>query len=457
MSIVFAMILSIGIKGISAIVEIIIQMLITNGVGVSGYGEYTFYVSLIEGAYFMLFSGSVKLNTFYLSTPSADIAAFKKKYTLCFVMPIVAVIIATFAIMRNPYGVVAGIILCIYYFAYDASSVFFSRGKQLPALLGEYLFGRLALLIGMLAVMKWNTATGLVLLALYGLQFVTMLLWFAPRMVKLQEGTNQVSVPLKKLAEYQVSDVANSLINYSPTILQYVIGGAFTAGFTGIISLVKKFVSFISGPTAKVFLPEFSRLYKDGQREKLEQSYLMIVRIQMVFIGTIGAALIGFPYLCLKMFSPDLLQYANVFTGVAVCLLLVAGIGPVTGMLQMTENEKICNRNQWISIGAMILAWVILWNEPLFAVYGLCVQIVVEGGLKYYSVCRWFGKNIVPIKNYVLLWLPVIVVRVMADWLGWQYSFWAMILCVIFVLLWNIVFAMQDPMIKEAVWKKLKR
>ena len=72
MDIVFAMILSIGIKGISAVVEIAIQMLITNGVGVSEYGNYTFFVSLIEGAYFLLFSGSIKLNTFYLSTPETN-------------------------------------------------------------------------------------------------------------------------------------------------------------------------------------------------------------------------------------------------------------------------------------------------------------------------------------------------------------------------------------------------
>ena len=48
MNIVFAMILSVGIKAISAIVEIAIQMLITNGVGVREFGEYTFFVSLIE-------------------------------------------------------------------------------------------------------------------------------------------------------------------------------------------------------------------------------------------------------------------------------------------------------------------------------------------------------------------------------------------------------------------------
>ena len=115
MNLLFAMILSIGIKGISAIVEIAIQMLITNGVGVSEYGEYTFFVSLIEGAYYVLFSGSVKLNTFYLSTSSASLSRFKRKYTLYFVTPIIAMVIVAFAIMKNPYGVLSGIILYIYY------------------------------------------------------------------------------------------------------------------------------------------------------------------------------------------------------------------------------------------------------------------------------------------------------------------------------------------------------
>ena len=179
MDIVSAMILSIVIKAISAVVEIIIQMLITNEVGVSEYGNYTFFVSLIEGAYYVLFSGSIKLNTFYLSTPSSSLTDFKKKYTLRFVLPVTAVIIACFAVMRNPLGVLSGIILLIYYLAFDTSSVFFSRGYQLPALLGEYLFGRIVLLIGVLTVIKLDWATGLVLLGLYGVQFVTMLACYA--------------------------------------------------------------------------------------------------------------------------------------------------------------------------------------------------------------------------------------------------------------------------------------
>ncbi len=456
MDIVSAMILSIVIKAISAVVEIVIQMLITNEVGVSEYGNYTFFVSLIEGAYYVLFSGSIKLNTFYLSTPSSSLTDFKKKYTLRFVLPVTAVIIACFAVMRNPFGVLSGIILLIYYLAFDTSSVFFSRGYQLPALLGEYLFGRIVLLIGVLTVIKLNWATGLVLLGLYGVQFVTMLAWYAPHMRKLRPGTEQIRVPMRKLTEYQVSDIANSLITYSPTILQFFFGGAFTAGFTGIISIIKKFINFISGPTAKVFLPELSRLYKNGEKEKLEQTYLMIVRIQMVFIGTIGIILIGFPRLVLHLFSPELEQYSGVFTLTAVSLSIIAGIGPVTGTLQMTGNEKICNRNQWVSIGLMAVVWLLLRRQPLFAVYGLCVQAVSEGVMKYYSVCRWFGKNLVPVRNYILLWLPVAVLRIAVDALGWQYSFPALIVSLLLVFTWNVYSALCDPMIKATVAEKLR-
>ena len=163
MNIVFAMILSIGIKVIAAVLEIVIQMLITNGSGVSEYGNYAFYISVVEGAYYVLYSGSIKLNTFYLSTPKSSLYSFKKKYILRFVLPTISLIILGFALMRSIYGVLSGVILLLYYFAYDNSSVFFARGKQLPALLGEYLFGRIVLLIGAFSTIRLKVADGLLL------------------------------------------------------------------------------------------------------------------------------------------------------------------------------------------------------------------------------------------------------------------------------------------------------
>lgn len=450
------MILSIGIKAIAAVLEIAIQMLITNGVGVSKYGNYTFYMSLVEGAYYVLFSGSIKLNTFYLSSPESSLSNFKRKYIIRYIFPTIVTIIIGFVLMKSVYGILAGLILLIYYFAYDNSSEFFARGKRVSALLGEYLFGRIALLIGVFSVVHFNVATELALFSLYGLQFVVMLLWFLFKRRKLTKGTKEIKVPMRKLFEYQISDVANSLITYSPTILQYLVAGAFTAGFTGIITIVKRFINFISGPSAKVFLPEFSKLYKNGEKDKLQQSYLMITQIQMIFIGVVGSVIIGFPQLFLKLFSPELLQYVNVFTLVAACLMLIAGIGPVTGLLQMSGNEHICNKNQWISIVTMSLTWFILHKDSLFGIYGLCVQNVVEGLLKYYTVCRWFGNNVVPIKNYILLWFPVLFIRLSTELLGLQYSYIAVAICTLIVLAWNVGFAIQNPMIKEALVEKIR-
>lgn len=455
MNLMFAMVLSVGIKAISAVVELAIQILLTNGIGVSAYGSYVFYIGLVEGTYFLLFSGSVKLNTFYLSTPCASLRNFKKKYVRCYLAPVVGLILTVSLLLRNPYGVLAACILGVYYFAFDTSGVFFSRGYQLPGLLGEYLLGRLALLTGVLTVLRLNLAHTLVLFSLYGTQFLIVLLWYSLHRKKLKPGSEEIQVPLRKLAEFQISDVASSLVSYSPTILQYLFGGAFTAGFSGIISVVRSFTNFISGPTEKVFLPSFSQLYKAGERQKLEQSYLMIVQIQMVFVGTIGAILLIFPRLFLSIFSPDLVQYADVFSGTAACLLLVSGMGPVTGMLQMTENEKICNRNQWTSIAVMVLVWIVLRREPLFAIYGICVQALVEGGLKYYSVCRWFGKSIIPVRKYILLWLPVLLLRLLVERMGWTYSWLAGFCCVAFVFLWNLSAALMNPLVKAELLSKL--
>ena len=63
MKLVFAMLLSVGIKALAAILEIIIQILIANYAGVSGYGDYTFYVSMIVFI-FVYFQEALKLIPF---------------------------------------------------------------------------------------------------------------------------------------------------------------------------------------------------------------------------------------------------------------------------------------------------------------------------------------------------------------------------------------------------------
>ena len=226
MKLVFTMFLSIGVKAFAAIIEILIQMLLTNSVGIAGYGDYTFFVSIVEAAYCVFFSGSIKANTFYLSIPTISISGFKKIYLKRFVVPILGIMAVICGLLNNLFGVLAVLILLLYFLAYDRSSVLFSRGHQLPALLGEYLIGRVTMLVGLAVGLKIDCIDSVMLFLLYGAQFAMMLIWFTPFFHRLKNGTEEVEVPIRKIWDFQQSDVALAIINYSSTILQYIFGGA---------------------------------------------------------------------------------------------------------------------------------------------------------------------------------------------------------------------------------------
>jgi len=177
----------------------------------------------------------------------------------------------------------------------------------------------------------------------------------------------------------------------------------------------------------------------------------------MLFIGTIGAALLGFPHLILKLFSAELQPYAGPFTVAAACLLLIAGMGPVIGLLQMTGQERLCNRNQLISIGTMVAVWMILNKNPLFSVYALCVQAVVEGILEYYSVCKWFNGPVIPVHSYIIMWMPVALECFLVEALNLRYSFVALLVSMTLVGIWNLLFTLCDPLVKDAVAEALRK
>ena len=87
---------------------------------------------------------------------------------------------------------------------------------------------------------------------------------------------------------------------------------------------------------------------------------------------------------------------------------------------------------------------------------GLCAQSVVEGILKYCSVCKWFGKQVIPVYNYLLMWMPILLGRAIVDQFRLQSSFVALLICVAVVGLWNFLFVWKDPMVQEAVRNGIK-
>ena len=79
--------ISILLKGVGAVLEILLQIAITRGIGVSGYGTYTTWINAADLIFWCLFSGVVKCNTFYLSRKQTSLRDFKQKYYMRYVIP----------------------------------------------------------------------------------------------------------------------------------------------------------------------------------------------------------------------------------------------------------------------------------------------------------------------------------------------------------------------------------
>lgn len=455
-NLLYLMLGSIGIKGLSAVVEILTLVLIANYGGVSQYGDYTLYLSLVEAAYFVLFSGSMKLNMYYLSDTEVSIAPFRRTYFRYFVLPTIGLLGLVASYLSGAMGAAASLILLFYFLSFDATSSLLARGRQFIALILEYLSGRLTLLLGLALLLSLGLLNTYTLLAVYGLQY--LVIWTLAWLNKYKEQGGQVqSVPIRQLWEYQSSDLASSIVSYAPVIAQYFVGGAFSAGVVGIITVIKRFINFVAGPVAKVFLPEFSQLYKAGRKVELLESYRLIVRIQMVFIGIISCSLIAFPTLILSLFNPDLMGYQAYFVLVAICILPVSALGPTTGLLQMTGQERQCTYLQWASIVAMITVGYLFINDPLFSIYALCVQALLEGVAKYALVCRWFGRNVIPLLDLLLFAAPIAAFAGGISYLGLGQSLAAYIIVLGLSTVSYIFIMLRDHSIRTELQRRLGR
>lgn len=97
------------------------------------------------------------------------------------------------------------------------------------------------------------------------------------------------------------------------------------------------------GPTSKIFLPEFSRLYQAGDKKELASSFSMIMRIQMLFVGPLSVVLIGYPQVILNFLAKEMLTQTGLFIGCSFVFLFAATLGPCGGLMQMTDHEKADN------------------------------------------------------------------------------------------------------------------
>lgn len=424
-----AFLYSLFTKGIGAVLEVVLQIIITRTLGVSGYGTYSTWVNVADLVFWVLFSGLVKCNTFYLSDQRSSIKSFRQKYYLRYVLPVLLVlVIVAIVIGSGMVGVLVLSITGLQLLVLDQSSTLLARGRVTVSLIGEYVLGRIILLLGVVFLWITDKLYPSCLLDLYVFQYIYVLLFYiAKRNRNVCYKDNSATVSLKKWVAFQRADIVQAMISQMPVLLQFCFSGSFDAGVVSIVLLVKKLINFISGPTAKVFLPEFSRLYRAGEKENLRKCFASIMRMQMLFLGPLAVVLIGFPGIILKLFAEALLKYVNYFVVCAVVFLIAASLGPCGGFMQMTGQEKKDNKYRELAVLVMVGVMVVLSKNRMFVLYGLCAQTAIEAVGKFLSVFNWMGKSPATIKTYISGWIPPAIAVILAKLLQLQ-TFYAMII-----------------------------
>ena len=429
MNVVF--LFSVILKGLGAVLEILLQMLITGAIGVSGYGTYSTWINAADLLFWIFFSGLVKCNTFYLSGQDTSIRSFKRKYYAAYAIPLLAVAaLGTILLGGSPTLCFVFAITGLELQVLDRSSTLLAQGQSVVSLVGEYVLGRLILVAGVLVLRQQERLNSQTLLVLYVAQYLLVILFFLLRRKKGNGARKDISgqVNLKKWGAYQQADLMHAMVEQMPVVLQYFFAGAFEAGVVSVVLLVKKLINFISGPTAKVFLPEFSRLYHAGEKQKIRDCYASIMRIQMLIVGPLAVVLLGYPRVILRILARELEDYALLFVVCSVVFLLVSSLGPCGGILQMTGNEKMDNRCRQAALLGMLVIMVLARKDPYFVLYGLCGQVALESAGKYAFVCKWMERPPVKLTVYLKWWLIPAAAICAACLLGLQNSFGAMVL-----------------------------
>ncbi len=448
--------LSVMLKGLGAVLEILLQILITGKLGVSGYGTYSAWINGADLIFWVAFSGLVKCNTFYLSGGQTTIQSFKTNYFLRYALPVLGLaVVLGVTLGGDAMLAFVPVITLLELLVMDRSSTLITRGRSITSLVGEYVLGRLLLVVGVVVLGWLDRLSHGALLCLYVAQYAAVIGFFLLRQGRGRSYLDiSGDVSLKKWSAYQRSDLMHSMIEQMPVVMQYFFSGAFEAGVVSVVLLVKKLINFISGPTAKIFLPEFSRLYKAGDQERIRAVYGSIMRIQMLVVGPLAVVLLGFPRVILDILAEELVAYDWLFMGCSVIFLLVATLGPCGGILQMTGNEKTDNRIRACALVLMGAVMLLTVKDAYFVLYGLCVQVAAEAAVKYIYICRWMKRAPTGLLTYGKWWLLPAAAIAAAYLLRINDSFLMMVLLAGLVFTVSGLRELRDP---ENAFLKKKR
>ena len=419
-----ALVLSMVVKALGAVLEIASQVVITRFGGVDLFGHYSFNVSIAEIICWVFFSGLVKTNAYWVAN-GYDLRAWRRRYFLLYALPVVIILAASLGFIYSAIAVVAVTAAFGYALQMDLSSISLAFKHYRFFLTGEYVVSRLVILVGVVGLASAGLLNIATVTVLYALGYVASVSFFIVGGKGSEDGLAKLAKSkerglVRQTAVFQATDVANGLVNQAPIIIQYAFAGAFQAGVLSVVLVTRKIISFVAGPTAKVYLPEFAKLYGERDYAGLKRVYSDIIILQLCFVLPICLVMIGAPESILAIYNPSLKEYGSYMQFASCIFFLMVLFGPQGNLLSMTGRERIEAATKWVSLVAMVLTMAVTFGDPLFVMYGIAAQVVVDSFGKLWFVSRAVGGFPIGVKDAIMLGLPFVICLLIVELSGFS-------------------------------------
>lgn len=439
-------IISLILKIIGSILEILSQAMISRLWSIESYGTYSFFISVTDILYSVFLSGIIKFNNYYIPQKQ-DISKFKRNLYTFYALPIFCAGMILRIILKNNIIFYAFISGFAYFCAMDNSSSMMSYGHYVSALLGEYCIGRAFIIVFVLAASKFGVKAMGTLYIGYFVQFIFVILYYRIAKRKIKEPAPERNIEkgaAKKYAVFQTNDIAHTIVINTSVIVQYLFSNAYQTALVSIVLVVRKFINFITGPTSKLYQPEFSRRYKENDKAGLCEIYAQITRTQLCFMMPVFVLLISSPGILLKIYSNELVSRSALVVGTSFVFLFMISFGPLTNFLCMTGHEKIDTISNWLSVAVMYAVMALTRANELFVVFGFCAQTIFSTVFKLIVYISCMKQLTMPLKDYIKLSVifaaSVLMVKIMP-----ANIFISFVVCAAnFILNFILVFPRQD-------------
>jgi len=195
-------------------------------------------------------------------------------------------------------------------------------------------------------------------------------------------------------------------LTYTDRIMLGIFSTSEAVGLYQVATRLSQQVRFVLGPITAAFSPVISDLYHNNRREELSDLYADTVRWILLVTLPLCLVMIGFAPEIMAVFGSEFREGAHLLQLLAPAYLIVAAVGSVGHMLQMTDHQDtVLGINTGMTLLNLALNWLLIrWYGATGAALatgftqamGNLVQI---GALFLYT-------RLHPFRRY--LWKPVI-------------------------------------------------